>query len=81
MNRINNYDQLLGYANKELKPKGYSIKLRKDEDGYYSCEIRKGRKLLEVYAENYFENELADLVTDAWHYVTTHFILTEKAGK
>jgi hypothetical protein len=31
---------------------------------------------LEVYAENFYENELSDLVNEVWHYV-----LTEKIGK
>ena len=66
MNKRNNWEQVLGYANEDLKSKGFSIKIKKQSDGYYSCEIRKGRKLYQVYAENYFEEELADLLNEAW---------------
>ena len=77
MNTRNNWEQLLSYANAELEPKGYKINLiHFEEDGTYNCEILKDGVSIEVYAECYYENELADLVTDAWHYV-----LTEKIGK
>jgi hypothetical protein len=75
MNRHNDWEGLLSYANEELNPKGYAIRITNDEEGYYNCKIYKGKKLLETYAENYFEDELSDLVNDAWHYV-----LTEKIG-
>lgn len=67
MNRTNNWKELLGHANEELKPKGYSIRITRDGSGCYSCKVYKGRKLLETYAENYYEDELSDLVTEAWH--------------
>jgi hypothetical protein len=68
---------LLAYANEELKPTGYSIRIFDyDGEGYYICEILKDGVSLEVYAENFYENELSDLVNEVWHYV-----LTEKIGK
>ncbi len=79
MNRRNNWEQVLGYANEDLKSKGFSIKIKKHSDGYYSCEIRKGRKLVQVYAENYFEDELEELVNDAWAH--TNNIAKEPAKK
>ena len=67
MNRTNNWKELLSHANEELKPKGYSIRIIRDGSGCYTCKVYKGRKLLETYAENYYEDELSDLVTEAWH--------------
>ena len=74
MNKRNNWEQLLHYANQELNPKGYGIRIRKTTDGYYDCDILKGKRRIETYAENYFEDELAELVTDAWHYVINNKI-------
>lgn len=71
MNRVNNWEQLLRQANEEFKTTGYEIRIRETEDGCYSCEIFKDKVYVETYAENYFEDELATLVTDAWHYVAT----------
>jgi len=68
MNRINNWKQLLGHANEELKPKGFSIRVTDDGEGFFDCKIYKGRKLLETYAENFFEAELPDLVNEVWGY-------------
>lgn len=77
MNTRNNWEQLLEYANEELKPTGYSIRIFDyDGEGYYICEILKDGASVEVYAENFYENELSDLVNEVWHYV-----LTEKIGK
>ena len=77
MNTRNNWEQLLYYANEELKPTGYSIRIFDyDGVGYFICEFLKNGVSLEVYAENFYENELSDLVTEVWHYV-----LTEKIGK
>lgn len=69
MNRRNNWEQLLEYANEDLEKSGYSILVVEPEEGFYNCEIRKDGQLVEVYAQNYFEDELADLMSDAWHYV------------
>ena len=72
MNRRNNWEQLLKYANEELNPKGYAINLiHFEEDGTYNCEILKDGVSIEVYAECMYEEELADLVTEVWHYVAT----------
>lgn len=69
MNTRNEWQKILRLANEELKPKGYEIRISdKSDPGFFSCKIYKGRKLLETYAENYYESELEDLVTDAWVY-------------
>ena len=68
MNRRNNWKQLLQFANEDLDKSGYSILVVEPEEGFYNCEIRKDGKLVEVYAENYYEDELSDLVNDALHY-------------
>ena len=77
MNRRNDWEDQLRIANEELKPTGYSIRIFDyDGEGYYICEILKDGASLEVYAENFYEDELADLVTEVWHYIST-----EKLGK
>ena len=75
MNTRNEWQNLLKIANEDLDKIGYSLLITEDEEGYYNCEIRKDGELVEVFAENYFENELSDLVTEAWHY--TNYILTQ----
>lgn len=71
MNRYNDWENLLRISNEDLEKTGYSIDIVQPEDGYYNCEIWKDGKCVEVYAENYFEDELSDLVSDAFHYVFT----------
>lgn len=71
MNRCNDWENLLRICNEDLEKTGYSLLITEDEDGYYSCEIWKDDKRVEVYAENYFEDELSDLVSDVFHYVFT----------
>ena len=81
MNTHNDWQNLLKLANEDLTNHGYELKVY-EEDGYYSCDIWKdvtingcGYKVaLDNYAENYFENELSDLIIDAWHYVLTELI-------
>ena len=70
MNRCNDWENLLRISNEDLEKSGYSLLITEDE--YYSCEIRKAGELVEIYAENYFEDELSDLITDAFHYVKTY---------
>ena len=68
MNRYNDWQTLLAYANEDLEKTGYSLLIVEPEEGFYNCEIRKDGELVEVYAENYYEDELSDLVNDALHY-------------
>ena len=69
MNKHNNWQQMLGYANENLADTGYSILVVEPEEGFYNCEIRKNGELDNLYAENYYEDELSDLINDAWHYI------------
>lgn len=66
MNRHNDYDTLLQQANEELASIGKSLVLEK-EDGQYSLYIHDDGDRVECYAEGYYEDELSDLITNAWH--------------
>ena len=68
MNTRNDWKYLLELANEDLNKIGYSILITEPEEGFYDCEIWKDGELVETYAENYYENELSDLVTEVWHY-------------
>lgn len=68
MNTRNDWEYLLQMANEDLNKIGYSILITEPEEGFYDCEIWKDGELVETYAENYYENELSDLVTEVWHY-------------
>ena len=72
MNRYNDWENLLRIYNEDLEKTGYSLRIVEDEDGYYSCEVWKDGKFIDVYAENYWEDELSDLITDAAHHVLTY---------
>lgn len=73
-NRLNDWEKLLQYANEDLEKNGYLLLISEDE-GYYSCVIWHNGKQIAVYAENYFEDELTDLITDAWHHVIGTYIV------
>lgn len=59
-------------ANDDIRKYGKEIQIVKDDDdGYYSIDIltideNGNTKDIETFAENMFENELADCVNDAW---------------
>ncbi len=74
MNKCNDWKNLLRICNEDLEKTGYSLLLTEDEDCYYSCEIWKDGKMLGVYAENYWEDELTDLITDATHHILTYLV-------
>lgn len=69
MNTYNDWKHLLQLANEDLNKIGYSILITEPEEGFYSCEIWKDGELVETYAENYYENELSDLLTEVWNYI------------
>lgn len=72
MNTHNDWENLLRIFNKDLERTGYSVKIINfNNDGYYICEILKDGVSYEVYAENYYEDELSSLITDAHHYILT----------
>ena len=63
---------LVDNANEQIREYGYRIRILCDEDdGYYSVEILtvdENDHITDIYdfADNMFENELADCVDDAW---------------
>ena len=68
MNHRNKYKSLLKQANEELSKYGVKLVLQED-DGYYNLDVYGFAKNngVEHYAENYIEDELDGLITDAWH--------------
>lgn len=74
MNKRNNWQYLLNLANEDLKKGGLEIRITDFyNDGCYTCEIYDGNISKMVYAENYYENELSDLVCDALAYAKENF--------
>lgn len=67
MNKHNNWGKILDYINEDLKGTDYSVRVN-EEDGCYNCEICKGGEVVETYAENYYEEELSDLMAEVWPY-------------
>lgn len=66
MNTRNNYRSLLKEANKDLKHWGMKLVLHK-EDGSYSLNIESSDGAQKRnYASGYYENELEELINDAW---------------
>ena len=79
MNRRNEWQKLLALANADLKQYGYSLDINdKGDKGFFKCNILRGRKVEETYAENYYEDELDELVNEVWAYVKNGLITTEK---
>ena len=67
MNRRNDYIGLLEMANDELKGLGVEIKVKEKNGGYYDIDIvEKNDNNTTSYAENFYEDELADCISDAW---------------
>ena len=72
MNTRNDWENLLRICNEGLGKTGYSIKITDYyDDGCYTCEFMKDGVSVMVYAENYYEDELSSLITDANHYILT----------
>ena len=74
MNRYNDWKGLLETANEDLEKFGYSLMIVEPEEGFYNCEIWKDGELEDTYAENYYEDELSGLITDAWHDVKLRLV-------
>lgn len=68
MNRVNDWKNLLAIANADLATIGCELKIY-EEDGCYSCDIWRNGVAYNIYAENYYEDELSELINDAWNYV------------
>lgn len=70
MNRRNNWEGLLKLANEDVATIGYKIKITDEEDrGFYKCLILKDGKVVDTYAENFYEDELEDLVNEVWYHI------------
>ena len=67
--KTSDWMKALHYANEELEDKGCRIIISEPEEGFFKCDII--RPSTKTYAENYYENELEDLITDAWDYANT----------
>lgn len=64
------WKEYLKIANEDLKQYGYRLSVNDRGDrGFYKCVIYKGNKNVETYAENYYANELEELISEAWSYV------------
>ena len=73
MDTRNDWENLLRIYNEGLEKSGYSIKITDYyNDGCYTCEFMRDGGSVMVYAENYYEDELSDLITDAAHHVLTY---------
>lgn len=68
MNKRKEYQNLLQQANEDLSAYGKHLELDKEGDTYYSLLIHYSDDSVECYAENYYEHELDELITDAWYY-------------
>ena len=66
-NRFNNWQEILDLANKNLKKFNAEIAAFKGEDGDYDISIAHNG-ITETYASGYYEDELYDLINDAWGY-------------
>ena len=70
MNKRTDWENALATANADLKKRGYSIDVNdNDEEGFFKCDILKDGVVVETYAENYYEDELEDLIADAVAYI------------
>ena len=69
-NRVNNWEQLLELANKDLKKYGVELNvLLVDDTGDYDLHIFYPDGTTDIFAQNYYEDELGELVNDAWAHV------------
>lgn len=59
------WEEALSAANESVEKYGYAIAIRKKEDGFYDCTLTHDGKS-ELYADNYSESELQELIADAW---------------
>jgi hypothetical protein len=74
MNRCNDWQTSLKYANEDLEPTGFSILMVEPEEGSFDCQVWKDDEFLETYAGNYYEDELCALIEDAVAYIKRELI-------
>ena len=63
-NKVNNWKELLKMANEDLKKHDAEIGVYDYDDVYSVTIVVNGVE--EEYADNYYEDELQDLINDAW---------------
>ena len=74
MNKYNDWQNLLVLANEDLASQKFNITVTDPNgEGQYQCDIYRDGIHEETYAECYYEDELSDLITDAWHYVKEEY--------
>lgn len=70
-NKVNNWQELLKLANEDIKKYNKIIKLE-EFDGTYTLYIENTEdKSYDIFAEGYYEDELGDLINDAWAHART----------
>lgn len=65
-NKVNPWEKILKLANKDLKKFNAEIGVYDHDDVYSVTIIVNGVE--EEYADGYYEDELGDLINDAWGY-------------
>ena len=65
MNKRNNWSELLLLANEDLRAMNTELEVVKNNEDYYSVFI-KSIGTSSCFAENFFEDELSDVINDAW---------------
>ena len=75
MNRRKEWQKILAIANADLKLYGYALDVNDDdEEGFFKCNILKNGKVIDTYAENFYEDELDELVNEAWYHVKNELV-------
>ena len=66
MNKVNDWKTTLNAANKALAKQGKVITLEEFDETYTIYIEDTATSEWDVYAEGYYEDELCDLINDAW---------------
>ena len=66
MNKINDYNEIWKLANADLEKYGMQIELQKDDCDAYAVIIRCKDGKTDYFAEGYYEDELGEVINDAW---------------
>ena len=65
MNTKKEWEELLELANEDLKKYNIWMKIS-EEDGFFTLYLVQGGRQPYTFAENYYEDELCELINDAW---------------
>ncbi len=65
MNSKNSWSELLLMANQDLQKAGKEIEVVKNSDDYYTVNIKNGEQST-CFADNFFEEEMPEVINDAW---------------